>query len=209
VREDQFLALEDFPKKLEKFFGTYPPQNRVYYERRSRQYDSSGIEKTRVITFPDMLRVFAAMFLNEPHRTTKSYAGLVKQVGTDIFNKDHRMEPYYVAAFARYKLEYYFRAERLPARLKPARFHILMAMRIVGVGFEMPKITANKMEAYCDSLADILQHQTNCDTVIVAAAAIIDEVAGENYSRDFIRTESFTQKVIALSREKSGGVVKP
>ena len=104
VKEEQFFALDTFSKKLEQFFASYPVANRLYYERRSKQYESFSIEKTRVVGFPNLIRAFAAMFLNEPHRTTRNYAGLIRKVGGDILGKDHRMEPYYVSAFALYKL---------------------------------------------------------------------------------------------------------
>jgi hypothetical protein len=56
-----------------------------------------------------LVRAFAAMFRNLPHRTTRNYKTLLRDVGTDIFNKEHRLEPYYVAAFAYYRLEFLFR----------------------------------------------------------------------------------------------------
>ncbi|MBZ5568322.1 MAG: hypothetical protein LAN64_10795, partial [Acidobacteriia bacterium] len=35
-----------------------------------------GIEKTRVITQPNVIKAFAAMFLQEAHRTTRNYSAL-------------------------------------------------------------------------------------------------------------------------------------
>jgi hypothetical protein len=52
VTVDQFFALQEFPKQLEQFFQTYPLPQRVYYERRSRQYERLAVEKTRIITQP-------------------------------------------------------------------------------------------------------------------------------------------------------------
>ena len=51
VKEEHLLALSDFGKKLEQFFQTFPNGKRLFYERRSRQFNSvSGIEKTRIVT---------------------------------------------------------------------------------------------------------------------------------------------------------------
>ncbi|MGC1784431.1 MAG: AIPR family protein, partial [Acidobacteriaceae bacterium] len=52
VKEDQFVALQEFPKSLELFFQTFQNPQKLYYERRSRQYDRLAIEKTRIITQP-------------------------------------------------------------------------------------------------------------------------------------------------------------
>jgi len=35
VTEDQFFALQEFPKQLELFFQAFPPAHKLYYERRS------------------------------------------------------------------------------------------------------------------------------------------------------------------------------
>lgn len=127
VPEDQLVALSDFPKKLEAFFPTYEGKRKLYYERRSRQYNGvPSVEKVRVINMTALVRAFASMFLMMPHRTTRNYKALLKMLGTDIFHKDHRAEPYYASAFAHYRLEYLFRSQTLAAELKPSRYHLLL-----------------------------------------------------------------------------------
>ena len=47
VKEEQLLALNDCQKKLEAFFASFEEGRRLFYERRSRQYNTvQGIEKT-------------------------------------------------------------------------------------------------------------------------------------------------------------------
>jgi hypothetical protein len=48
VKEEQLLAISEFQKKLEAYFQTFENGKRLYYERRSRQYNSAaGIEKNK------------------------------------------------------------------------------------------------------------------------------------------------------------------
>ena len=44
VRDEQFIAMSDFSKKLEVFMGTFP-SHALHYERRAHQYDRTSIEK--------------------------------------------------------------------------------------------------------------------------------------------------------------------
>src|SRR5262249_47218369 len=74
VKREQFYAVTDFAKDLEEYCQTFPEDHRLFYERRSRQYDRFLIEKTRIVTPSNLIRAFAAMFIGEPHRTTRSYA---------------------------------------------------------------------------------------------------------------------------------------
>jgi len=198
VSEDQFFALQEFPKQLEEYFQTFPPLQKLYYERRSRQYESNqAIEKTRIFTQSNVIKAFAAMFLDEAHRTTRNYASLKAKVGKDIFGKGDRLEPYYTAAFALYRLEYLFRNGKLDAKYKAARFHILMATRLLGGEGDLPRMNSYAMEAYCKKIMDILWDANAADELLIKAVAVVDTVAKDNFDRDNIRTEPFTKSVIA------------
>jgi len=201
IKEEQLFALQQFPKNLEGYFGAFPLPQRLYFERRSRQYDGLSIEKTRVVSFDAMIRAFASMFLNEPHRTSRNYKSIRNKIGKDIFSKDQRMEPYYAAALALYLLEFAFRNKRLDGKYKAARFHILLAIRILSAGYEMPAFTANKMEAYSTKIISVLQDSTQAELLIFRAAKIVDQAADGNYGRDSIRTEKFTETIVALSKQ--------
>ena len=127
VKQDQFFALRTFSKKLEAYFKTFPDDKTLYYERRAHQYDSGSVEKTKIIGHQNLVRAVGALILQEPHRTTRSYRLLTEEVGKSIFNDNDRLEPYYVAAYALYKLEYLFRNRKIDAKYKPARYLILLA----------------------------------------------------------------------------------
>lgn len=196
VKEEQFYALEEFSKYLETFFQAFPEARRLYYERRTQQYGRLSIEKTRIVTPANMIRAFASMFLCEPHRATRNYAGLKSKVGDEIFAKDHKMDPYYTSAFALYKLEYLFRTNRLDAKYKSARFHILLALRLLAGEGSLPWFNSREMERYCKSIMETLWEPAKAFALIVRAARMIEIVADGNFDPDNIRTQPFTQAVI-------------
>lgn len=202
ITEEQLFALDEFPKALELYFDSFPINHRLYFERRSRQYESAPIEKVRIITFDGMIKAFAGMFLNEPHRTTRNYKSLKTRLGKDIFAKNHVREPYYAAALGLYRLESAFRAKSLETRFKAARFQILLAIRILVAGYGMPAFTANKMQTYCEPIVARLQDQTSADKLVTAAAALVEKVAGSKFDSDNIRTEPFTQGVIEEAKKE-------
>ena len=66
VKEEQLLALNDFQKNLEVFFASFEEGRRLFYERRSKQYNTvPGIEKTRIVTLSNLIRAYAALVLEE------------------------------------------------------------------------------------------------------------------------------------------------
>jgi hypothetical protein len=196
VKREQFFALTDFAKKLELFFQTFPEGQKLFYERRTHQYDSLPIEKTRIVTPANLIRAFAAMFLDEPHATTRNYRSLADKVGKEIFVEGHRLEPYYVAALTLYRLEYLFRNQKLAPEYKPARFHILLAVRLLITPTPLPKMNSHDMEKYCKIITDVLWNVSKADDIFVQAAEAVETVAGRNFHRDNIRTQPFTENII-------------
>ena len=198
VTEDQLFALSEFPKRLEAYFPTFGGSHKLYYERRSRQYVSDPtVEKIRIINQTTLIRSFASVFLSLPHRTTRNYKSLLKLVGTEIFGKEHKLDPYYVSAFAHYRLESLFRKQILAGGLKAARSHILLAYRMLAIDDNPPKPQANDMVKYCDKLRESLWSDERCKELFEMAADYVLSTASGNLHRDNIRTEAFTVDLIA------------
>lgn len=142
------------------------------------------------------------MFLQVPHQTTRGYKSLSERIGKDIFAKGQKLESYYIAALAAYKLDVNFRTQRIDPRLKAARFHILLAMRLIANPDPLPRMNANEMEQYCETIKRVLWGG-DADDLCARAVSVIEEVAEGNFDRDNIRTQPFTEKVIAQFQDRS------
>lgn len=199
ITEEQLFALEEFPKTLELYFDSEKTE-RLYFERRSRQFEAASVEKARIITFDGMIKAFAGMFHNEPHRTTRNFKQVKVKLGKEIFAKNQSLEPYYAAALAHYRVEAAFKGKRIRAALKPARFQILLAIRLISAGFVMPQFTANKMEDYTARIITSLKDASAAETLIQKAVQIVDGATGADYQRDNLRSESFISKVIDAAK---------
>jgi hypothetical protein len=207
VKPEQLLAFSDFQKKLEAYFQSFEPAKRLYYERRSRQYANVSVEKTRVVTPANLIRAYASMFLDEPHRTTRNYKLLLDRIGTTIFGPEHRLHAYYVAAVANYRLEFLFRNQFLDAKYRPARYHILLALRIIAAPEPPPRTNSHEMDRYAERILSSLWDTSQAETAFRGAAEIVDLVAQGNFHRDHIRTQPFTdalKRELGVSSERAG-----
>jgi hypothetical protein len=194
VKPDQFFALKDFAKKLEEFFKQFDAEQRLYYERRTHQYDSEEILKSRIVGHQTLVRAVGAMFLNEPHRTTRNYKALAEKVGKEIFKDGDRMEPYYVAAYAAYRLARLFSAKKIPSKYIAGRYHILLAARLVMDGKPQAAMNSNEMGRRCEQMIQKLWSEA--DTILAKAIAVVDKVAAGNWDRDHIRTQPMTDRIL-------------
>lgn len=106
------------------------------------------------------------------------------------------MEPYYAAAYASYKLEFLFRNSLLPLYYKPARYHLLMALRYIIGGSEMPLWNANKMVKYVNSIAEVMWSDDDAVDAFKDAIAAVDvALNSDSLSRDVVKTQPFTDAV--------------
>ena len=207
VKSEELQALTEFQKGLEAYFGTFNVPHHLFYERRSRQYaNASNIEKTRVISLGTMIRTFASMFLDEPHRASRYYATLLRSIGSRIFAADHKHDPYYSAAFGYYKLEFLFRNRLLDAAFKPARYHMLMTLRYQVSGSDLPFMNSRAIENYCRQVNEVLWDDAAAIAAFEAAARVVsDSQGGVTPSRDVLKTQASTTDVLTVLGVSGGG----
>lgn len=199
IEVDQFYALEEFPKALERYFDTFPPAQKLFFERRDEQYANQHIEKTRVVTMEKAIKAYSAMFLSDPHTATRTYSSTRAKIGKEIFAKGHRMEPYYTASAALYKLEYYFRNMSIESKYKPARFHIIYCMRLLAGSAAIPRPNSHDMERYCKALLESIWDAPKCEALVAQAIKIVEKATEGNFHRDMIRTEALTTRIATLA----------
>lgn len=206
ISDDQFFALEDFPKKLESYFPTFETPHHLHYERRPRQFAAESVEKVRVINMATLVRAYASIYREFPHRTTKNYKGLLKEVGSEIFGKDHVLSAYYAAAFAHYRLDFLYRNGHLTASLRPARYHILLAARLSMFPAPPPKPNSHEMDRNAKQFYEALWNEEGSKQLFTKAAEVVESLAEGNLNRDHIRTEPFTEKLLRyFGRQIHGG----
>jgi hypothetical protein len=191
---EQLYALTDFSRLLEGHFSAYDEPHRLYYERRDCQYDRfPDVAKTRIVTPQSLIRAFGAMFLDEPTRVTRNYKGIRDMVGKRIFVAGDRLESYYVAAYAAYRLESSFL--RNQPEYKAARYHILTALRYLLDAKPLPQMSSHEMGRRCEVMIEALWDHQRLDDVMANAAKIVQRIVvapGDEFDRDNIRTESTT-----------------
>ncbi|MDH6198962.1 hypothetical protein M2272_005626 [Mycobacterium frederiksbergense] len=201
VSDEDLGALEHLQKLLESYFAAHPIEKRLFYERRSKQYNSVvGLEKTRIITRAQLVRAYAAMFLDEPWRAGRYYQELLRIRKGDIFNANDTPEPYYVSAVAAYRLEYLFRNGYLSTKYKPARYQLLMALRHLIGGSAVPNTPRNLIK-YCESISEVLWDVQEGPAAISRLLPVVDAAVQYTESdakldRDTVRTQQFTDQII-------------
>jgi len=197
LNPEQLLASRNFSKKLEGYFASFPEDKRLYYERRDGQYDRAAVAKNQIMAPKVVIRAYAAMFLKEPHTATKNYANIRERIGKEIFGENHVPDPYYVAAYAAYKLEQQY-GIKIDRAYKSARYHLLLAVRMLMDPEPVDWPNSKKMATRSQSMMEQLWDAKRADELFQQAKALIDKVSGGDLERDRIRTITTTDAIVKL-----------
>lgn len=175
VSDEQLIALNEFHRKLEEFYSTFEKGQRLYYERRSKQYSyRKEIEKVRIVSIGTQIKSVASMFYDEPHLASRYYGRLLNKL-KDIFSDKHKLIPYYTCAYTLYRLEYMFRNKMVKTQYRKFRYHILMMLKYSIAGGAIPKMGENKMEVFCEKILQVVDDNSRLEKEVEKVIQLIDE----------------------------------
>lgn len=201
VRTEQLEALSHFQKRLELYFNAENNAIKLYYERRSQQYNSlPGIKRTQIISIPTQIKSFASTFLESPHLVSGYYGTIVNRFKGSIFDNSHKYIPYYVSALCYYRIEQFFRSGELLADYKKARFHIMMVVKMLAMGLQVGPLNSNLIEKKCENFKNLLLNENKSLEVFKLATDIFAK-SGLDMSKRQYKSESETEILKAEARK--------
>jgi hypothetical protein len=117
-----------------------------------------------------------------------------------LFREDHQPAAYYAAASVYYQLESMIRKGRIPSDLRPARFHILSAMKILVIGPGPLPRASKAARARCDMLVDTVWDPVNSERLVFNPLPLLqrsidaERATGTSLS-EMVRTKRFADRV--------------
>lgn len=135
VKSEAFTSINSFHKKLQDFYNAIESSYRLYYERRSKQYDlNDDVAKNRIVTLATQVKSYIAIFLNEPHSTHRYYGELLRAYNHRLFLEADSPDLYYISSYLVFYVEDAIKRGRIDKNYKIYKFHIACAMKVLAVG---------------------------------------------------------------------------
>jgi hypothetical protein len=199
ITRDDLSVRDKVHKQIEAYFPAHPDPRKLYYERRPRQYSGDTIEKTRIVSRQQLIKAYAAMFLDEAHRVTR-LTELIDSRGDDLFRDSHDPLDYYTCASAFYRVEWLLRNGRLASTFSPAKYHLVAAIKIYLLGPDRLPTGVRLRKAACEK---ILAEVWDVDRAAKMVQALLPTIleAGRHEGRharlsDAVRTSRFRLNVL-------------
>lgn len=201
VHREQLVSLLDALKDIENYYLAQNSFEKLYFERRSKQYSNGGegdvhIPASKIITIAFQIQSFAAMMMGEPNQVRGYYGQIVQEfdrAGKTIFAPDTNPALYYTSALAGFKMTEAFAQGKIFPRYKKIKFFVLYAFRLICEKEPLPAFNSHKVQEYCDHLCSILCDPIRCAEGFRGAMMLIDLVMNEKKVSD---VESLSKRLL-------------
>ena len=197
VSDEQLIALNEFHRKLEAFYDTFQGNQRLYYERRSKQYSyDTGIEKVRIVSISMQIKAAASMFYDKPHLASRYYGRLLKTTA-GIFGENHQLLPYYTCAYTLYRLDYLFRSKAIPSKYRKFKYFILMLIKYDLADDSIPAMSARKMNRLCDQILNVANDNSLLICEVNKLTPLLDKFVEDIESNESTKSGSLVDSLKA------------
>jgi cold shock CspA family protein len=213
VLEEAFESTKKFHKDLEEFFTAYSKENdKIYYERRSKQYQHNPtIKQTEKVNLRVLTQYFVGIFLNQPHSAHRHESILLKENKDKMYQEFHSKLPYFTTALIFLKFEKYLRDNKVDKLIKNYKPHVLMMFRHSIAGYVPLFSKENEVDRYCDKILNCLNSEVDLsirfkETIELFLLAIEkwESELGKS-KRGTKDVEAFTQHILSQVNKDSSG----
>ncbi|WP_309896118.1 AIPR family protein [Archangium sp.] len=156
VEDEQFFALEPLVKRIEEFFKSYTQdEQKVYLERRFRQYVGAGVPQLRIFDIKNACRAVSAMFFNRPDLAMRYPNQMFDELKDQLFDEKIKEIVYYTACLGLYRVSLMISSGKLPSNFRRLKWHLLLASRVAVAGKKLPNLASGGIAKYCESLIKV------------------------------------------------------
>ncbi|BFM05341.1 AIPR family protein [Halioxenophilus aromaticivorans] len=155
VEETQFISLRPVVRRIEDYFNTYEGHDgRLYFERRDRQYVGRDVPIVRTFNINVATKCVTSMFLQRPDLAYRYPKRMYELFSEDIYSNDTKEVVFYTSCLALYRLHLLVASADIPQNVRKYKWHLIVLVRAIIAGKEIPKLNSNKMEQYCQKIID-------------------------------------------------------
>ena len=202
VKYEAFSSANRFHKLLQEYYASMPYEYRLFYERRSKQYDmDSSIDKNKIITLAVQTFSYISMFLNEPHSLNRYYGELLNAYKKRIYDKDDALEPYYISAYYLYSVERAIKNNIIDKKFKKFKYHLCCALRSLLCNFMILRGNSNEIKKEASRLMDVSRDEDLFIRNLNTACTCIENTINESSDIPTYlmhRSKEFTNRMIKI-----------
>ena len=179
VYEAAFAITSEFHKMLEKYFSAMSiNENKIFYERRSKQYDANQLVKPlQKVTFRTLIQSMVSIFLERPEEGHLHESILLNNYKNILFKEGQSYAPYYLSAYIYLLIEKMYRSHVISQEIYTYKMQVMTIFKAL-TGGPSPDINRKKeIDKYCSKILQILNDAEETQKYVHKAAAIFVKIS--------------------------------
>jgi hypothetical protein len=162
---------------LEDYYNSVDQKYRLYYERRSKQYErQDGINKNKIVTLPNQIYAYIATFLNEPHSTHRYYGEVLEAYKQRLFLDGSLYEPYYISSYLVHYIGNALKSGNISRKkYSKYKYHLSCLMKSISVGKDINVSHNRKLKKQCTPLFDIISDDSRLEALLRTSISCFDK----------------------------------
>lgn len=205
VKYEAFASANRFHKMLQEYYNSIDVEYRLFYERRSKQYDLDvNIDKNKIISLATQTKIYLSMFLNEPHSVHRYYGEILDSYKNRIYSNGDYQEPYYTAAYILYLVDLHFKNNRINRNLKSYKYHLCYVIRVLTVGNKISYGNSKDIKKYADKLLELAKDESAFNRCLNTACTCVEKcIASSKDIKDglLLRSKEFTKRLAQTAND--------
>lgn len=201
ISSESFFSLKEKTKLVQKFFeienSNNTIENHIYFERRENEFKNKDYQLSRIIDIKQLCRSYNAMFLNNPHNSSR-YLSQIFEIQKDNLFLDSDQEAFYFAsALCAYKLNNYLNSKKNNVKeFSYLRWHIINIYKhLVIRKIEDIKPNSTKSSTYAKKIiATLISSDKKYEKIFNECFEVIRSI--EIPSRDTIKRAKYNSDLI-------------
>ncbi|MGN0543763.1 MAG: AIPR family protein [Acutalibacteraceae bacterium] len=211
VFSESFEITRDFHKNLEDFLiavqNDTQNDEKIYYERRSKQYSLDPlVKKNRVFSLDMLAHSVISVFLHAPHDGVSHIVNLLEKYRNTIFVDSQSLYPYYCSALLCLNFERLLREEIIERKYDTYKYFLIM-MLAERVSKQQLDINNRSIDELCSKIINCCNSPESLAKETIAAIASFEEITnkwinkyGLKYKHGIKDNPAFTQFLLTIMR---------
>lgn len=145
---------KDFEEYVEVIQANIPTENKIYYERRSNQFNSNPTVKfSQKANFKVLIQSFVSIILQRPHEGFIHDSNLLTKYKNKIFVDGQSFKPYYLSIYLNMKADAIFKEYYDQFKKYTTYKHQILCLLVEMIAGIVPDINnTKKIDTYCDQV---------------------------------------------------------
>lgn len=203
IDDDQFLSLQPVARRIETYFNSFTEDdNRLYFERRDRQYVGFHVPGIKIFDLKILARCVASVYLDRPDLSYRYPRKIFSDssISSIAFSDENREIIYYTSCLVYYRMSSLFSNRQIPAEARKFKWHIMSLLSHRIAGFDRPSLKNRRIEPWSQQIIDMIIKDPRKFKDEVLSCYEVFEGLGE-VSEDRLKRQSIFEQVLKSERD--------